>query len=178
MPDRGFLIFWIFLLLFSEFSCPGRVWTEFGTKISFCLSRPISSCFGYKKYRKGVFWFFDFFFYFFRNFLTRVEYERNSGLNFFSLFLGLYHPPFWLKGMPERGFSIFWIFLPFFFRNFHARVEYERNSWLRFLFVFLGLSHPVLAIKNTGKGFFGFLIFFSIFFAIFLPWSSMNGIRD
>ena len=35
MPERDFLIFWIFLLYFSEFSCPGRVWAEFGTIISF-----------------------------------------------------------------------------------------------------------------------------------------------
>ena len=46
MPERGFLIFWIFLLFFSEFSCTGRVWTEFGTKIFFPLSRPIPSRFG------------------------------------------------------------------------------------------------------------------------------------
>ena len=35
MLERDFLIFWIFLLFFSEFSCPGRVWMEFGTKIFF-----------------------------------------------------------------------------------------------------------------------------------------------
>ena len=35
-----------FLLFFSEFSCPGRVWSEFGTKILFSLFRPISSGFG------------------------------------------------------------------------------------------------------------------------------------
>jgi len=46
MPGICFIIFWIFLLLFSEFSCPGRVWTEFGTKILFSLFRPISSRFG------------------------------------------------------------------------------------------------------------------------------------
>ena len=32
LPERGFLIF---LLNFSEFSCRGQVWTEFGTKIFF-----------------------------------------------------------------------------------------------------------------------------------------------
>ena len=35
MPERGFSIFWIFLLFFSEFSCPGWVLTEFRTKIFF-----------------------------------------------------------------------------------------------------------------------------------------------
>ena len=32
IPVIGFLIFWIFLLFFSEFSCSGRVWTDFQTK--------------------------------------------------------------------------------------------------------------------------------------------------
>ena len=46
MLERGFLIFWIFLLFFSEFSSSGRVWTEFGTKSFSLLSQPISSRFG------------------------------------------------------------------------------------------------------------------------------------
>ena len=46
MLDRGFLIFWFFLLFFSEYSCPGWVWTEFGTKIFLSLSQPISTRFG------------------------------------------------------------------------------------------------------------------------------------
>ena len=45
MPGRSFIIFWIFLLFFSEFSCSGRVWTEFWCKIFFSLFRPISSRF-------------------------------------------------------------------------------------------------------------------------------------
>ena len=48
MPEWGFLILWIFLLFFSEFSCLGRQWTEFRTKMFSSLSRPISSCFGQK----------------------------------------------------------------------------------------------------------------------------------
>ena len=49
MPVLTFLIlliFKIFLLFFFEFSYPGRVGTEFGAKIFFSLSRPISSRFG------------------------------------------------------------------------------------------------------------------------------------
>ena len=46
MPELSFLIFWISLLFFSEFSCVGQVWTKFGTKIFLTLSRAISSCFG------------------------------------------------------------------------------------------------------------------------------------
>ena len=45
MSERGFLIF-CFFIFFSEFSCPGRVWTEFGSTIFFSLSLPISSHFG------------------------------------------------------------------------------------------------------------------------------------
>ena len=37
LPEWGFLVFWIFLLFFSEFSCRRRVWTEFGTKFFFLL---------------------------------------------------------------------------------------------------------------------------------------------
>ena len=48
----------------------------------------------------------------------------------------------------------------------------------KIFFLFLGLSHPVLAKYKTRKRFFIFLNFFTIFFRIFFPWSSMNGIRD
>ena len=38
MSERGFLVFWIFMLFLSEFSCPGRVLTEFGTKFFLSFS--------------------------------------------------------------------------------------------------------------------------------------------
>ena len=44
--------------------------------------------------------------------------------------------------------------------------------------MFFGVSHPVLAKNNAEKGFFNFLNFFAIFVGIFLPRSSMKGIRD
>ena len=44
--ERGFLIFWILLLFFSEFSCPGRLWMKFRMKIFLSLSQPISSRLG------------------------------------------------------------------------------------------------------------------------------------
>ena len=80
--------------------------------------------------------------------------------------------------MPERVFFKFLNFLAFFFRNFLARVENERNSGLNFFSLFLGLSHPILAKNNATKGFFNFFYFFSIFFGILSPGSSVNGIRD
>ena len=79
--------------------------------------------------------------------------------------------------MPERGFSIFEFFC-YLVQNFLNRVEYERNSGVKFFFLFLGLSHPFLARNNAGKRFFNVLNFFTIFFGIFLPGSSLNGIRD
>ena len=84
---------------------------------------------------------------------------------------------FLLNIILERVFFLFFEFFCYFFRNFLAQVEYERNSGLKFYFLFLGLSHPVFAKHNTGKRFFNFLNFFAIFFVIFLPGSSMNGIR-
>ena len=101
--------------------------------------------------------------YFFRNFLPRVEYERNSSLNFFLSFSANLIP-FWQKIIPERGFLNFLNLFAICFWNFLARVESERNSGLNFFFLFLGLSYPILDKNNAGKGFFNFLNFFAIFF--------------
>jgi len=128
MPERGILIFWIFLLFFFRIFLPG------------------SSMNGIRDY------------------------------NFF-FFVSVYLIPFWLKILPGRGFIIFWLFL-LFFSEFSPRIEYERNSGLKFFSLFFGLSHPVLAKNNAGKRFYNFLNLFTIFFGIFLPESSMNGIRD
>ena len=87
------------------------------------------------------------------------------GENFFLAF-SAYHNPFLAKNNAEKGF--------FSFLNFFAWVEYERNSGLNFFFPFLDLSDPILARSNAGKRFFNF---FAIFFEIFLPGSSMSGIR-
>ena len=96
-PGSCFLIFWIFLLFFFlQFSPPGWVWAEFGSKIILSISRSISSylvLFLLKLTTESCFLIFlNFFAIFFRNFLPRVEYERNWGLKLFSLFLGLSNP--------------------------------------------------------------------------------------
>ena len=172
MPERGFLIF---LLFFSEFSYPGRVWTEFGTKIFFSLSRPILSPFCRKIMPERGFSIFWLFLVLFSEFSCpgRVWTEFGTKI-FFFLFLGLSHE-FWLKIISERGFLIFFFH---FFPNFLARVEYERNSGVKFCFHIFALSHPVLGKNNGGKRFYNFLNLFTIFFGIFLPGSSMNGITD
>ena len=89
---------------------------------------------------------------FFRNFFARVEYERNSGLKFFSPFLGLSHPVL-AKNNARKRFFKFFEFFCYFFWNFLAGVEHERNSGIKFFSPFLGLSHPVLAKNNAEKGF-------------------------
>ena len=91
--------------------------------------------------------------------------------------LSAYLIPFWIKIMPGRGFIIF-EFSSYFFRNFLARVEYERNSGVKLCFQFFSLSSPVWAKNNAGKRFYNFLNFFTIFFGILLPRSSMNGILE
>jgi len=88
-------------------------------------------------------------------------YERNSGLKFFSRFLGLSLPVLAKNNTGKRFFN-FLIFLLFLW-NFLARVVYERNLVLKFLSHFLGLSYPVLAKNNTRKWFFNFLIFLLFF---------------
>ena len=64
------------------------------------------------------------------------------------------------------------------FLEMAARLGWERNSGLKFFSLFPSLSQPVLDRNNAGIYFFNFLNFFAIFFGIFLPGSSMNGIRD
>ena len=91
--------------------------------------------------------------------------------------MSAYLIPLWLKIMPERGILIFLIFY-YIFRNFLARVEYERNSGLKYFSLFFVVSHSALARNNAGKRFYNFSKFLNIFFGIFLPGSSMNGIRD
>ena len=88
---------------------------------------------------------FEFFCYRFRNFLPRVEYERNTGINFFSLFLVLSHPVFAENNAGKGFFYFFAIFL----KNFLPRAKDERNSGLKFFSLLLGLSHPVLAKNNA-----------------------------
>ena len=132
------------MLFFQEFYCRGPVSAEFGPKIFFYLSRPILSSFGQKYCLKKVFQFFKLFCDFFWNFLPGVEYERNSGLKFFSPFLGLSYPVLSKNNIRKRFFK-FLEFFCYFFRNFLAGVQYQRYSSLKYFSPFPGLSHPILA---------------------------------
>ena len=169
------MFFEFFLLLFSKFSCRGRVWTEFGTKIFFSLSRPISFRTAKNNIGNKIFNFLNFFAIFFGIFLLGSSRNGILDKNFFLSF-SAYLIPFRLKIMLERSFLIFWIFL-LFFSDFLARVEYERISGLKFFSLFHGLSHPVLAKNNTGKRFFNFinfLLFFSKFSCPCRVWTELG----
>ena len=97
--------------------------------------------------------FFECFCYFIQNFLPRAEYERNSRLNFFSLFLSLSQPVSNKNNATKRFFK-FSSFFAIFSQNFLPRAEYERNSGLKFFSLFFGLS---------------FFEFFCYFIQNFLP---------
>ena len=137
MTESGFLIFSIFLQFFSEFSCPGGVRTEFGSKIFLSFSAYLIP-FWLKISGKRFFNFFKFFCYFFRNFLPLVEYERNSGVKFFSRFLGLPHLLLAKNNVGKRFFN---------FSNFFAiLLEFSCLSrvWTEFeTKIFFSLSWPI-----------------------------------
>ena len=106
----------------------------------------------------------------------RVEYEWNSRVKFCFHFFGLSHPVL-AKNNAGKWFYNFFFFL-LFFSEFSCPVEYEWNSGVKFCFHFFGLSRPVWAKNYAGKRFLNFLNFFTIFFGIFLPGSSINGILE
>ena len=85
--------------------------------------------------------FFEFFCYFFWNFLAGVVYERNSGLKIFSPFFDLSHP---VSGKNIAGKRFFknLNFFALFFRNFLNRVKYDRNSALKFFLSFSAYLIP------------------------------------
>ena len=124
-----------------------------------------------------VFYDFEFFCYFFWNFLAGVQYQRNAGLKFVSPFPGRSHTVLAKNNARKRFSNLIEIFCNF-FRNFLIRVEYERNSGLNFFFLFLSLSHLCFDRNKAVMIFFNLLNCFAIFFGIFLPESTMNVIRN
>ena len=101
---------------FSEFSSSDQAWTEFGTKIIFLSLSAYLLPFWLKIMPERdflIFWYF--FLFFFWNFLARVGYEQNSGLNFFFLFLGLSHPVLAENNAGKRFLNFFVIFFGIFF---------------------------------------------------------------
>ena len=144
------------MLFFSEFSCPGRVWTEFRNKffffLFFGLSHPVLAK---NNAGKRIFNFLNFFAIFFGIFLPGSNMNGMWEEHFFLAF-SAYLIPFCVKIMPARGFLIFWIFL-LFFSEFSCQGQVWTEFGTKIFFLFLRLSHPLLAKNNSGKRFFNFL---------------------
>ena len=147
MSERAFLIF---LLFYSEFSCPGRVGTEFGTKIFCSLSQPTHPVLARNNSGKWFFNFLNFFAIFSGIFLLRSRMNANRDENFFHSFSASLNP-FWIEITPELTFLIFLLFFLEFSSSGWVGTEFGSNF---FFFHFLGLSHPVWAENNAGKRFF------------------------
>ena len=113
MLERGFLIFSIFSISFGILF-PGSSMNGIRDKFFFSLflglSLPLLD-----RNNAGIN-FFNFLnlIAIFRNFLARVEYERNSGLNFFFLFHSLSHPLLAKNKTGKRFFSFLNFFAIFF----------------------------------------------------------------
>ena len=179
MSESTFLIFWIILLFFIP-NFLARVGLEQNSGVEF-FSLFLGLSHHVLAKNNAINWFFNFLifwiflFYFFGNFLARVEYERNSVLKFFSPFRRLSHPIL-AKNNAGNGFFFYFFNFFYFFWNFLGCVECERKSWLNFFSLFL--YYPILAKNNAGKGFFYFLYFLAFFFGISLHGSRMNGIQE
>ena len=136
--EIGFLIFWIFLLFFSQFSSLAEFERNSGLNFVFLfygLSHPVLAK---NNAGKRFFNFLMFFFYFFWNFLARIEYERNSGLKCFSLFFGLSHPVSAKNNARKRFFNFFNFLAIFFAIFFSGRVWTEFGTK-----IFFSLSRPI-----------------------------------
>ena len=161
---------------FSEFSSPGRVWTEFGTKIIFFSFSAYDIPFWLKIMPKRGFLIFWIFLLFYSKFSSWVEYERNSVLKFCSAFLDLSHTVLGKNNAGKCFFSFLKCFAIFSEFSCLGRVWTEFRTK-----IFLSFSPYIIPfwLKIMPEiGFLVFLIFLAIFFGIFLPGSSMNGIQD
>ena len=139
MSRIGFIIFRIFFIFFTEFSCPGRVWTEFGIKFFFfTFSAYLIPVLGKNNVGRRFCNFLNFFAIFFGIFLPGSVMNEIQDENFFVSF-SAYLDSFGLKIMPERGFLIFWIFL-----LFVSEFSTSDRVWTRFgTKFFLSLCPPI-----------------------------------
>ena len=132
MPERGFVIFWIPLLFFLEFSSPSWAWTEFRTKFFFSFLAYLIPVLAKNNVGK-VFFNFLIFFLFFSEF-----YFWNSGLKFFSLFFVLFNPVL-AKNNAGKGFLNFLNFLLFF-----SEFSSPSQVWTEFgTKIFFSPSRPI-----------------------------------
>ena len=130
--------FFDFFLFFSEFSCPGQVWTEFGTKFFFFVFLGLSHPFWIKIMpERGIFIFWIFMQFFSEFSCPGWVWTEFRTKIFFFVFFSLSHLVLAKNNAGKRFFNFLIFFL--FFRNFHARVEYEGNSGLKVFSRFLSI---------------------------------------
>ena len=114
--------------------------------------------------RRGLL-FFEFSFYFFRNFLGRIEYERNSGVKFCFHSFGLSHPV-WAKNNAGKRFCNFLDFFTIFFGSFFPGSSMNGILEKNFVYTFSAFLVPFWLKIMPGRGFIIFwipLLFFSVF---------------
>ena len=147
-PERDFLIFWFFLLLFWNF-LPRAVYEQNSGLKFFSHFRGLSDPVLAKNNAGTRFFnFFNFFAIFFGIFFPRPSKNENRD-NFFFLSFPAYLLPVLAKSNFGNRFFNFLIFYNIFFWNFLALVGYKQNSRLKFFSLFLGLSNPNLAKNNA-----------------------------
>ena len=150
MPQRGFLIFWIFLLFFFRIFLP---WSSMNGIREFNFFFSFSAYlipFWLKIMPERVFLIFlPFFLEFSSSGWIGIEF----GTKIYFLSFSAYLIPFWLKIMPERVFLIFLLLFSEFSRPGRVWTEFRSKF---FFFLFLCQSHPILAKNNVEKGFFNF----------------------
>ena len=132
LAGRGFIIFWIFLLFFFEIFLPASSMNGILEK-NFIFSFLAYLLQIWLKIMPGrgfiIFWIF---FYFFRNFLARVEYERNSGEKFYFLFFSLSPPDLAKNNAGKRFYNFLNFFL--FFSEFFCPGRVWTEFWSKILF--------------------------------------------
>ena len=156
MLGWGFLIF---LLFFLKFSCPGRVWTELGTKIFFFSFSVYLIPFWLKIMLGRGFLVFWIFLRFFSEFSCprRLWTEFDTKILFSPSRLMSYRLA---KNIAEKRFYIFWIFFLFF-----SEFSCPERGWTELetkFFFFSFAAYLILFWQKImpGRGYLIFVLFF------------------
>ena len=112
--------------------------------------------------------FLSFFTFVFRNFLARVEYERNSGVKFCFHFFGLSHPVLAKNNCGKRFYN-FLNFFSMFFGIFLPGSSMNGILELNFVLNFSAYLDPFWQQTMLGRGFIIFWIFLLYFLEFYFP---------
>ena len=153
-----------FFAIFLEFSSLGKVWTEFGTKMFFSLSRPVSFPFRLEIMPEWGFLVFWIFLLFFSEFSCRGRVWMKFGTKFFFTLSRPISSHFWLKIMPLRIFffnflNFFAIFFGIFWPGSARNRIRDYNFFLSFSFYLIPFSLKIIPERS----FFIFWIFLLFF---------------